>query len=363
VIGTRRARRNGLPRPSAPGIFGRGGEGNRNARGAMPRDDGRTALGVDVGGTKTEILLAAQGGRVLAETRIPTEPERGPAETLRRAADAAREAFGAAAGSAVAVGVSVAGQVGPRGVLLGAPNLAGWPGADVRRIAASAFGVPARVVNDVRAATWGEWRLGAGKGVRDLVVLFLGTGLGGGAVLGGRLLDGADGIGGEFGHLTVMAGGRRCTCGNTGCLEAYCGGWGIEARARDAALADPVAGATLLGLAGSPEGITGQAIAAALKGGDPLARRVMDETGEVLGAAVVGLVNALNPRRVIMGGGVLDGFPQLMDRAAAIVRERALPAARGVSFARAGLADDAPALGAADLALARLRSRAGVTAT
>ncbi|HYH80204.1 MAG TPA: ROK family protein, partial [Longimicrobium sp.] len=124
-------------------------------------------------------------------------------------------------------------------------------------------------------------------------------------------------------------------------------------------LADPAAGAALLRLAGSPEAVTGEVVAAALREGDPLARRVMDETAEVLGAGVVGLVNALNPRRVIMGGGVLDGFPGLMDRAAAIVRERALPAARGVDFARAALADDAPALGAADLALARLRARTG----
>jgi len=322
----------------------------------MPRDDGRTALGVDVGGTKTEIVLAARGGRVIAETRIPTDPEHGAHDTLRRAAEAARAAFGADAHAASAVGVSVAGQVGPRGVLLGAPNLPGWPGADIRRIAASAFGVPARVVNDVRAATWGEWRLGAGRGVRDLVVLFLGTGVGGGAVLCGNLLEGADGIGGEFGHLTVVVGGRRCTCGNTGCLEAYCGGWAIAERAREAAL-EGTEGAELLRLAGSADDITGKTVAAALHAGDPLARRIMDETAEVLGAGIVGLVNGLNPRRVIMGGGVIDGFPELLDRAAAIVRQRALPAARSVEFARAGLADDAPALGAADLALARLRQR------
>lgn len=323
----------------------------------MPRDDGRVALGVDVGGTKTEIVLAGRRGRVIAETRIPTLPENGPEDTLRRAAQAAREALGAEAAKASAVGISVAGQVGPRGVLLGAPNLPGWPGADLRRIATTVFGVPARVVNDVRAATWGEWRLGAGKGARDLLVLFIGTGLGGGAVICGNLLEGADGVGGEFGHLTVVVGGRKCTCGNHGCLEAYCGGWAIAERAREAALADRALGATLLRLALTPEHISGVTVAAALHAGDELARRIIDETAEVLGAGLVGLVNGLNPRRVIMGGGVLDGFPELIDRAAVIVRERALPAARGVEFARAGLQDDAPALGAADLALTRLRRR------
>jgi len=319
----------------------------------MMRDDGRLALGVDVGGTKTEIILAGRGGRKLGETRIPTEPERGAEATLRRAAEAAREAFGADIGGAAAVGVSVAGQVGRRGVLLGAPNL-GWTGADVRRLAIAAFNLPAVVVNDVRAATWAEWRLGAGRGVRDLVVLFIGTGVGGGAVIGGRLLEGADGIAGELGHLTVAAGGRACRCGNLGCLEAYCGGWALEERASQAALADPAAGAALVRLAGSAEAITGEVVAAARKAGDALAARLVEETGEVLGAALVGLVNALNPRRVILGGGVLDGFPDLLDRAVAAVHARALPAARKhVQIVRAGLRDDAPALGAADFALVR----------
>ncbi|HEV7590192.1 MAG TPA: ROK family protein, partial [Longimicrobium sp.] len=319
----------------------------------MRRDDGRIALGVDVGGTKTEILLAGRGGRVLAETRIPTDPEGGAEATLRHAAAAAREAFGAAMDDAAAVGVSVAGQVGRRGMLLGAPNL-GWTGVDVRRLAIAAFGLPTVVVNDVRAATWAEWRLGAGRGVRDLVVLFVGTGVGGGAVIGGRLLEGADGIAGELGHLTVVAGGRKCHCGNLGCLEAYCGGWALEERASQAALADPAAGAALLRLAGSAEAITGEVIAAARKAGDALATRLVDETADVLGAAVVGLVNALNPRRVILGGGVMDGFPDLLYRATAAVHARALPAARQrVEIVRAGLADDAPALGAADFALVR----------
>lgn len=317
------------------------------------RDDGRLALGVDVGGTKTEILLAGRGGRVLAETRIPTDAEGGAEAALRAAAAAAREAFGAAMDGAAAVGVSIAGQVGRRGVLLGAPNL-GWTGADVRRLAIAAFDLPAVVVNDVRAATWAEWRLGAGRGVRDLVVLFVGTGVGGGAVIGGRLLEGADGIAGELGHLTVVAGGRRCHCGNLGCLEAYCGGWALEERACQAANADPAAGAAMVRLAGSADAITGEAVAAARAEGDALATRLVEETGEVLGAALVGLVNALNPRRVILGGGLMDGFPDLLDRATAAVHARSLPAAREkVQIVRAGLADDAPALGAADFALVR----------
>jgi glucokinase len=323
------------------------------------RDDGRLALGVDVGGTKTEIVLAGRGGRVVAEHRIPTEPERGAESTLVRAAQAARAEFGARFGDAVTVGVSVAGQVGPRGVLLGAPNL-GWTGADVRGLASRAFGVPAVVANDVRAATWAEWRLGGGRGVRDLLVLFLGTGVGGGAVLGGRLLEGGTGVAGEFGHMTVVAGGRACRCGNRGCLEAYCGGWAIEERAREAALQHRKAGEALIRLAGSADEITGESVAAALRSGDALARTLIDDTGDILGAALVGLVNGLNPRRVILGGGVMHGFPELRERAESIVRAHALPAAAAkVDFAAAALGDNAPSLGAADLALARLRTPRG----
>ncbi|HEX6751096.1 MAG TPA: ROK family protein [Longimicrobium sp.] len=321
------------------------------------KDDGRLAVGVDVGGTKTEIILAGRGGRKVAEHRIPTEPENGAETVLARAAQAARSEFGAGMRGVATIGISVAGQVSPRGVLIGAPNL-GWHGVDVRGLARKAFDLPVLVANDVRSATWAEWRLGGGRGVRDLLVLFLGTGVGGGAVIGGRLLEGSGGVAGEFGHLTVIAGGRQCRCGNRGCLEAYCGGWAIEERAREAALAHHSAGAALIRAAGGADAITGESVAAALRAGDALAQTLIDDTAEVLGAALVGLVNGLNPRRVILGGGVLDGFPELRERAAAAVRDRALPAAREkVDIVQATLRDDAPALGAADLALSRLRRR------
>ncbi|HEX8907229.1 MAG TPA: ROK family protein, partial [Longimicrobiaceae bacterium] len=154
------------------------------------------------------------------------------------------------------------------------------------------------------------------------------------------------------------AGGRQCRCRNRGCLEAYCGGWAIEERAREVALAHRSAGATLIRMAGSADAITGESVAAALRAGDALARTLIDDTGNILGAALVGLVNALNPRRVLLGGGVMEGFPELLDRVTAAVQAHALPAAaRRVVIAPAGLGDDAPAMGAADLALHRLRPR------
>ena len=321
---------------------GRGGAGEASA--------GRLALGLDVGGTKIGFVLLGETGEVVGEHRIPTEPDRGAARALDAAAAAAREAFGAAMERVGTVGVAVAGQVAPGGVLAGAPNLAGWAGAPLAAEAERAFARPAAVLNDVRAATWAEWRFGAGRGADDLVVVFVGTGVGGGAVCDGRMLEGADGILGEFGHATLVAGGRACHCRNRGCLEAYCGGWAIGERAREAALVDPAAGAALLRLTGGAvDDITAATVSAARAEGDVLAREIVRETGEMLGYGLVSLVNGLNPRRVILGGGVLDGLPELLDLASDVVRAHALPAAlQGLEIRRAALGDAAPAIGAAE---------------
>ncbi|MBV9775107.1 MAG: ROK family protein, partial [Gemmatimonadetes bacterium] len=142
-----------------------------------PPGDARLTLGLDVGGTKTALLLLDAAGSVVGMHRIPTEPECGAAHAMDAAAAEARREFGVEMDRVDAVGVAVAGQVGSGGVLVGAPNL-GWDGADLRGEAERAFGLPAAILNDVRAAAWAEWRYGAGRGVDDLVVVFVGTGVG-----------------------------------------------------------------------------------------------------------------------------------------------------------------------------------------
>ncbi|HEX6630213.1 MAG TPA: ROK family protein, partial [Gemmatimonadaceae bacterium] len=255
-----------------------------------------------------------------------------------------------------AAGVSVAGQIGTDGVVLGAPNL-GWAGAPVGATLRAALDLPVVVANDVRAAAWAEWSHGAGRGCDDVVVVFVGTGVGGSAVVDGRMLDGAGGIAGEFGHMTLVAGGRRCHCRNIGCFEAYASGWALEERAAEAVRADERAGAGLLRLAGGRHtAITGELLATARAAGDALAVRLVEETGAFLGAGLVSLVNAFNPARVILGGGVVEGFPELLPLAAAAVRDRALPAAAAVvEVVPAELGTHAPVVGAAALAARRLR--------
>ena len=332
---------------------------------AAPFPDGlRTEpsmLGIDIGGTKIELALVDADGVVLHSHRIPTGAERGAAAVVADAASAAREAFDTLLDDVPAIGISIAGQIGTGGVLLGAPNL-GWPQFALQVEVERVFGRPSVVVNDVRAATWAEWKCGAGRGSDDFVVVFVGTGIGGGAVIDGRVLEGANGILGEFGHMTLVAGGRPCHCRNRGCLEAYAAGWAIAQRAREAAVADPAAGAALIRLAGEVERITARTVGEARRGGDALALRLVEETGDWLGAGLVSLVNAFNPGRVILGGGIIGGFPELMQMADIVVRERALPAALdGLSIVRAELANNAPAIGAAVFArhTFETRSRAG----
>ncbi len=216
------------------------------------------------------------------------------------------------------------------------------------------------VTNDVRAATWGEWIHGAGKGCDDLVCIFVGTGIGGGVVSGGKLLSGCSNTAAEIGHMTIDLNGPPCTCGHRGCLEALAGGWAIARRARQALSDHPSAAATLLRLAeGSPDAITAKTVAEASRAGDPLAKEIFDEVTRSLIAGAVSLVNALNPCRLILGGGVIEGVPELVERIAKGVSEGALPAAvEPLLVLPAKLRSDAGAIGAATLAMHTFKSNA-----
>jgi glucokinase len=317
----------------------------------QPRPDSRPlAVGVDIGGTKTELAVVDGDGTVLSSYRVPTAPERGAAALIADIIAGARASFEAHLAAACAIGVSVAGQVSASGVVVGAPNL-GWAGVPLGAELSRELGLPTVVVNDVRAAAWAEWRFGAGRGCDDVVVLFLGTGIGGSAISGGRMIEGSDNVAGEFGHVTLVANGRPCHCRNHGCLEAYAGGWAIAERAQEAARVDAAGASTMIELAGRAADITPEIVAAAAQRGDRVAASVVHDTGSYVGAALVGLVNAFNPRRVILGGGIIDGFPEIIPAAARIVRERSLPAAAtNVELIAATLGNQAPVVGAASLA-------------
>ena len=205
------------------------------------------------------------------------------------------------------------------------------------------------MLNDVQAATLGEHEFGAGRGVAELVCLFIGTGVGGGVIAGDRLLQGCGGSAAELGHVAVELEGEPCHCGSRGCLEAYVGGWAIIERARKLIAADPSGGAALLDLAGGDAGaVTAGVVAAAARRGNPGAREILLAAERALGVGAASIVNAFNPCLLVLGGGVVEAVPQLIQAAEAGVRTRALRAAAArMRIERAALGSDAGSLGAA----------------
>ncbi len=258
--------------------------------------------------------------------------------------------------SAKCLGIGVAGQIEKdTGVVLFSPNL-NWQHVPIGKRLEDALSIPATVTNDVRAATYGEWLYGAGQRVDDLVCLFIGTGVGGGAIIGGKLLEGHSNSAGEFGHMTIVKNGRKCHCPNSGCLEAYVGGWAIAERAQELVCDAREASQTLLALAGSTNKITAATVTEAYNLGDPLAQRIVQETAQFLAAGVVAIVNALNPYLFILGGGVIQGIPAYVSLIDRLVHSNALEAAANeLHLVKAALGNKAGVIGAAALAQHKLR--------
>lgn len=285
-------------------------------------------IGIDIGGTNTAVAYVDITGAIQQRITFLSNVEGGADAIEKDIINAVQELQGKAATPPFGVGIGVAGQVEiGTGVVHFAPNLH-WHHVPLQEDLQKALQLPVAVTNDVRAATLGEWRYGAGQGCNDIVCLFVGTGIGGGVVSGGHLLTGSSNTAGELGHITVDIHGRTCTCGNQGCLESIAGGWAIGKRAQEAVVKDRVAGATLLKLAGGqPHAVTAKHVAQAAHEEDPLAKHIMDEAAEGLIAGATCIVNALNPSRLILGGGVISGMPELIERVEQGVHQYALKAA------------------------------------
>ena len=268
------------------------------------------AIGVDLGGTKIAAGVVDEHGNLLAETRRPTPSE---------SADAVIEAMGdavaelAATHPVVAVGVGVPGFVNAsREVLLVTPNL---PMSDVpvaRRLA-DVTGLPVVLENDANAAAWAEFRFGAGADAEHMVLLTIGTGIGGGIVTDGRLLRGAFGVAAEVGHMEMVHGGHRCGCGLDGCWEQYASGSALVRVARRLARKRRDEAHMLLALGdGTPEGVKGKHITKAARQGDPVALAAFEEVGVMLGRGMANLAAVLDPSMFVIGGGVSDAGDVLL---------------------------------------------------
>ncbi|MFQ5574041.1 MAG: ROK family protein [Terriglobia bacterium] len=311
------------------------------------------AIGVDLGGTKTAVGLVGSDG-VEVIRRVETRPERGPDAVVADIVSLIDEVGRDGREKPAALGVGVAGQVSRDGVVVAAPNLP-FKNEPLRQKLQDAIGLRVVVQNDVKAAAFGEWTAGAGRDVEDLVVVFVGTGVGGGVISGSRLLQGCHNNFGELGHITLVAGGRRCRCRNSGCIEAYCGGWAIAEIARAAVKEDPSRGSGLLKHSRGGDSLTASTVGEACRNGDPLAREIMENVGRHLGAGLVGIVNAFNPCLLVLGGGVIEGTPELIEKVRSTIDSNALEAnLRGMKLEKAELGGSAGIIGAAALAQAAL---------
>lgn len=324
--------------------------------------DRHHTIGIDLGGTKVAGVLIDRNGHVVARERTSSLPERG-ADAVGETVALMVRALAAAAPAAVAgVGIGVAGQVdSATGIVQNAPNLR-WHEYPLGRVIRDMTGQPVSVLNDVQAAAYGEWSFGAARGTSEAICVFIGTGVGGGIISNGRLFRGKSGAAGELGHTVVSLHGPGCRCGGRGCLEAYAGGWAIARRAFDAVIARPLAGRALLDAAGGDaSAITATALAIAAKKGDPLARTLVGEIEDALVAGLGSITNALNPEIIILGGGVIEALPQLLEETRQRLSLQALPvSAAAVRVERAALGGDAGAVGAA--AWARASHRDGANA-
>lgn len=306
-------------------------------------------IGIDLGGTKINIAHVSPCGEIIEKINLQTNVKGGPAAILSQITDAIEKLMQGQKEPPAAIGIGVPGQVElETGVIRFAPNLY-WHTVAIKQPLEQTFGVPVSITNDVRAAAWGEWLYGAGKGCRDIVCLFLGTGIGGAIVSNGDVVNGATNSAGEFGHMTIDMNGPSCTCGNWGCLEAFASGWAIARQTEKMIIADPNEGAYLQQLADQNEGkMTAKIVVTAYRKEDPLAIKVMNNVVQAVVAGVISIVNGFNPQKLIMGGGLVDGFPELIAFVNQGIRERALAiACERLEIVHSHLKGDAGVIGAA----------------
>jgi glucokinase len=303
-------------------------------------------LGIDLGGTFARAAVVDPSGVILAAAKIALQ-DRTPEGVVASVARAAQEALARVSEPVLGVGVGVAAQLeGDTGRVAISPNLQ-WRDVPFGELLARKLGRPVRVINDLAAAAWGELNAGAGRGMRDLFVVFVGSGVGSAIVSGGRLIRGASGVAGEFGHVKVVPEGRLCGCGERGCLEAYVGGHNLNAQMLEAIEAGR--GAALLErVGGNPARLTAVVLEQTALAGDPAAREMYDRATGHLGLAVANMVTVLNPEMLVIGGGVLMHCPGMRKAIAeSVQRYSGWVSRRVVTVAEAALGDESGLIGAA----------------
>ena len=313
-------------------------------------------LGLDLGGTKVLALVATADGRVLGEAVLPTPAAEGPEAVVQTMANAAGQAVEAARIGPSAIrsaGVAVAGAVNQKlGVVVHSPHLAGWDQVSLAPMLEAHLRVPVVIDNDANMAALGEHRYGTGRGVQSLLFVTVGTGIGGGIIIGGRLYHGNHGYAGEIGHISVLAGGPHGKSPVSGALEALAGGAGLVDEVARRLRNGEASSLQRQFTAGGAEALTGESVFEAYHQGDDLAKRVVAQGAAYLGAGLVSLVNVLDPEMLIVGGGLAGQWEAYIQPAVDIVRSQAMAGmGRDLPVVPADLGVAAGALGGVGLAV------------
>lgn len=282
----------------------------------------KKVLAFDLGGTKFAFGVVAENGEVLGSDKIETLAKQGPEQAIQRvniAAQSLLKKLNIKSEELMGIGIASPGPLDiSKGCVDGSPNLPGWTGYSIERGLSTFFNLPARIDNDANAAALGEYKFGAGKNKKNMVYITVSTGIGGGVIVDGRLMRGANGNAAELGHLTLNIAGPACPCGANGCLEMYASGTAIARRTREVIRAG--AKTKILDLAGELDNITPHHVLAALQQNDEVAQKIWNETTEYLGRGLAVVINTFNPELIVVGGGVATAGDILLQP----VREKAL---------------------------------------
>ena len=305
-------------------------------------------IGIDVGGTNVKIALVSDKGKIIYSNSIPTRAEMGYEYTVNSMKEAIKELLketNTSAKDVEGMGFGFPGQIDcKKGIVRLAPNIPGWVDVPIAEIMEKEFGIPTRVDNDVRCAALGELNFGAGKGCENLVCITVGTGIGSGLIINGKLVRGASNAAGEIGHIKLdMTGGPLCGCGDRGCLEAFASGPSSVAMAEEYIKGGK---STKYRELANPD-ITPYVVSVAAQQGDPVAKRIFTIIGEYTGVGLASVVNLLNPEKIIIGGGVAAAGDILMTPIKETLVKRAMPISGGaVEVVPAQLGNTAGVIGA-----------------
>lgn len=308
-------------------------------------------IGIDVGGTNIKIALV-ENGKIVYSNTVPTYAKMGYEYTINNIIEAIRNLMKETSTdekSIEGIGFDFPGQVDYKtGVVKLAPNIPGWVNVPIAKLIEDEFHIPTRIDNDVRCAALGEMNFGAGRDCENFICITVGTGIGSGIVINGKIVRGASNAAGEIGHIKLqLKDGNICGCGDTGCLEAYASGPCIVAMAQDYIKGGKAS--KFREMAGDEE-ITPYIVAKAAEAGDPVAKRIFEITGEYIGLGLVSVINLLNPEKVIVGGGVAECGELLLAPIRKTVKERAMKiAGETVEIVPAELGNSAGVIGASML--------------